>query len=262
MPATMLDIIQKTVDMQEKLAKITKLSSHVHTELISPNMTFWSNEAHKPHSSLQFVHDFKCLKFDDPYSNVFNSINSFSESSATIKVFKGAEDYINLKNRYLELDTISHLFQQQIQDRKKKEADILESLKKRESNYPYIVPAPPKQSTTVIGNTIIGTVDCKKSIDLLNELVRFELENFDSHIYKSTFLDWDYLHELYQLQAVRSEISEKQKIVNLIITIKKWLSSVFRRFQINRREFFRKINSFLFKNLDDYHSMSLTSVGY
>jgi len=79
---------------------------------------------------------------------------------------------------------------------------------------------------------------------------------------RQAFADYESFKKLIALLDLQDEIKQYEKEIIQIRSAINWFSSLFKRFQINRRERFRRINSFLFKNLDDYHSQTLLSVGY
>lgn len=67
---------------------------------------------------------------------------------------------------------------------------------------------------------------------------------------------------LGHLIYAEQEIKKNEKFILFLKAVKSVLNKVSKRFQINKREFIRKITSLDFKNLDDTHSFALISLRY
>lgn len=71
---------------------------------------------------------------------------------------------------------------------------------------------------------------------------------------------------IVDIMTVNREYEKAQKVTTrlllFILSVRLRLNRVFSLYRLNRRDNFRKINSFLFKNLDDSHSIALVSQGY
>lgn len=87
--------------------------------------------------------------------------------------------------------------------------------------------------------------------------LNFEEDTFTFHEYNRFYDSLCYsVSELISDEAIiNSELAKIELLNRLYISIKACLKKV----SLNKREIFRKINSFHFKNLDDYHSISLVA---
>lgn len=109
-------------------------------------------------------------------------------------------------------------------------------------------------------NLSVHTAHRDRIAEKLSEALYFP-GNFE--ISYDGFIDYDeYLFSHFaEYLRCEEEIEYESSKIEILKKLYKSIKSGFRKFALNKREFFRKINSFHFKNLDDYHSLPLiTSV--
>ncbi|SNR56627.1 hypothetical protein [Flavobacterium sp. ov086] len=96
----------------------------------------------------------------------------------------------------------------------------------------------------------------KQSLENLKDYIINGDFDFTYTIGLEDFL-WTHFTRIEELEeTINSTVFELEILNKLIISI----SNCFKKSALNKRDFFRKINSFHFKNLDDeYHSFSLTA---
>ena len=93
-----------------------------------------------------------------------------------------------------------------------------------------------------------------EKIRKLSELVSIDLEHY--HRQELNFDDV-ILHRLAQsIETYVENIAQDVLLLSHLKALSKLIKGSLLKSLINKRDFFRKINSFHFKNLDDYHSIS------
>lgn len=110
------------------------------------------------------------------------------------------------------------------------------------------------------GHICSPTMDDPCSVSYYNKIesqIAFSLD-IDIH----TLSQQAYYEHLSMFLKNDNEIKENDRLISIVKAVKSFLNSCLKRFQINKREFIRKMNSFFFKNLDDCHSITLVSIGY
>ncbi len=276
MSPSFLKQVAKMAEIASKISKIANLGTMTTKGiLVNKELSKWANEGAKIQSIInkgldvststsnyikmtnlvntapvyiKNAVDFKPLQFSEPPA--LKNIKFSFEGSVTLAEISA------LRNQVVHLDHISAEHELKIQEKKKKEADLLSWFQNEHgSDFQY---EPFKWDLSKDFLDKIFDFDADLLIDTTGVLsMQKQVEE-----YKKSLQDYESVQKFLELINIQSELKEEQRIVSLIYSLKKWLSSVFRLFQINRREYFRRINSFLFKNLDDYHSTALLSVGY
>lgn len=276
MSPSFLQQVAKMAEVADKISKIANLGTMTTKGiLVNKELSKWANEGAKIQSLINkgldastsmsnyarmtnLVHtapvyiknavDFKPIQFLEPLS--LKNIKLSFEGSVTLA------EISSLRNQVVHLDHISAKHEQKIQEKKKIEADLLSWFQNEESiDFQY-----EPYSWKLNEHFENKWVDF--NTDVLYEATGIFKMQKEVEEYNKSLRDYESLQKFLELINIQLELKEEQRIVSLIYSLKKWLSSVFRLFQINRREYFRRINSFLFKNLDDYHSTALLSVGY
>lgn len=89
-----------------------------------------------------------------------------------------------------------------------------------------------------VTNTKIGKPIC------IEDILSQDIEDF-------------FIHHIEELKMHDEKIIHQLSVIKLLNNLYESLVWALKKICINKREFFRKINSFHFKNLDDYHSLTL-----
>lgn len=96
--------------------------------------------------------------------------------------------------------------------------------------------------------------------DGLNDFEYFD-QIIGSSIYEFVFeKDYEFSSVLSELFYFRNKINEVSKQIKAIVDIIKYLVHLLGNVVRNKRQYYRKISSIPFKNLDDYHSYNFISI--
>ncbi|MGQ2984880.1 hypothetical protein [Flavobacterium sp.] len=199
----------------------------------------------------------------EPIDSIGNSGNIISQTKKLSKFYGGGlptdilhyYDNGSIGKDLRHLDFLAEVSLQEIKIKKKIETKLIDEIKSENFDLDRGYNDP------ILNIDAFQYLSMQKHIDALNSVVLAQIVE-DPVRRRPPVLDWSYLRAILELLELNEEIKERQKFIVLVKSFKKLLCSVFRQFQINRRESFRKINSIIFKNLDDYHSLALTSAGY
>lgn len=184
-----------------------------------------------------------------PYKEI-NSWEDFTSTKYNVLDFGSSYFYKNTLNKLQTLETVTEV---RIQENKKS----LDFLANHLSGFLY------EQETIVVNDysaiEVLSDFDMSKSdfhkkLLELSELVPFNFEDF--HYQELNFEDV-ILHRLAQsIETCVENIKQDTLLLSHIKALSKLIKKSLAKSLLNKRDFFRKINSFHFKNLDDYHSIS------
>ncbi|RZJ65624.1 MAG: hypothetical protein EOO50_13320 [Flavobacterium sp.] len=278
MPATLLEQASKMAAMANKISKIAKMGSLATKGiLINNDIVKWADEGAKIHSIMS-KGAYSSLANNIRISNLVMSAPVFVVDAIKLKPFEelvplpdyskiwlqhspshiiSTDQLGTIRNHVVHLESISSMYQDELRQKQKAQEELLKWFETKEYEVPsgdYVF-----QGTGAI--SVSTKFISRANVDALNRVVGLSLAE-DAFNERKRVIDFELITKLVALLEIVDEIQEGQKVLDLVRGLIKGLCSIFKQFQINRRESFRRINSFLFKNLDDYHSLSLISLRY
>ncbi|TPD68541.1 hypothetical protein [Flavobacterium microcysteis] len=252
--------IPKSIENLDKL--INRVSKNIYSSEEIQKPYFWQQKfLGQTYTCIKPFNVCTKFKFDDNL-RIQNAANLFSNQELTI--IKGKNkigisnsvsvfNHINFSKKLSGLETKLTLAEEEKKKKQKLRNELSHWIDSYESEVSIkeLVKNDSEQSYSLSGNLI------RRAIDKLAQAVKITL--MPKHEPRT-------IHDLYaervkMLAATNAEIKENDKTISYIKAVRTFLNNVFKRFEVNIREFIGSINNFNFKNLDDTHS-TLISLGY
>ncbi|CCG52173.1 Hypothetical protein KQS_00870 [Flavobacterium indicum GPTSA100-9 = DSM 17447] len=179
-----------------------------------------------------------------------NSWEDFTTTKYNDLDFGSSYFYKNTLNKLQKLETVT---ESRIQENKKS----LDFVANRLSDFLYQqenIVVNDYSAIEVLSDFDISSSELHQKLLKLSELIPINLEDF---YYQELNLDDVILHRLAQsIETCVENIKQDTLLLSHIKALSKLIKKSLSKSLLNKRDFFRKINSFHFKNLDDYHSIS------
>ncbi|RZJ71725.1 hypothetical protein [Flavobacterium sp.] len=200
------------------------------------------------------------------------SIENLIQSNVSVNDVLANKFWVDKSRELSNLQILSEKAHRELEEKKKVESEILDALKtklkvqeRNEIAKPYTSDSSrvfsflEESETTYNPKFIVSSEYLLKKLSILGENINLA-DLYEPHHYR--VISEDFYNRLLSLEAVQEDIKENSKFIEFVDLFERILSRVVSVFQINKRDFIRRIQNLTFKNLDDYHSTPVISLGY